>query len=172
MTDNHATSTPPEPTRLPLASETTTLALGAALARGALPGRVLFLSGDLGAGKTTLVRGLLRALGWTGRVKSPTYALVELYAVSGLNLYHFDFYRFKDSEEWVNSGFREHFNPESLCIVEWPEKAQGLLAPADLHITLEITGAPPAVGRRAAFVAHSASGRDWRRSALASLLAS
>ncbi len=87
-------------------------------------------------------------------------------------MYHFDFYRFKDSEEWVNSGFREHFNPESLCVVEWPEKAAGLLAPPDLHITLEITGALPAAGRRAGFVAHGAAGRDWRRSAFASLLAS
>ena len=67
------------PTRLPLASEEATLALGASLATGAQPGRVLFLSGDLGAGKTTLVRGLLRELGWAGRVKSPTYALLELY---------------------------------------------------------------------------------------------
>ena len=116
---------------------------------------MLFLSGDLGAGKTTLVRGLLRELGWTGRVKSPTYALVELYALSRLNLYHFDFYRFKDREEWVSSGFREHFNPESLCIVEWPEMAEGLLSPPDLHVTLEI--AEP--GRRAGFLAHSAAGR-------------
>ena len=158
----------PGPTRLPLASEQTTLALGAALAAGALPGRVLFLSGDLGAGKTTLVRGLLRALGWAGRVKSPTYALVELYALSRLNLYHFDFYRFKDREEWVSSGFREHFNPESLCIVEWPEMAEGLLSPPDLHITLEISGP----GRRAAFVAHTQAGREWRQSAFDSLLSS
>jgi len=155
-------------TRLPLASEEATLALGAALAAGAKPGRVLFLSGDLGAGKTTLVRGLLRELGWTGRVKSPTYSLVELYAVSRLNLYHFDFYRFKDREEWVSSGFREHFNPESLCIVEWPEMAEGLLSPPDLHITLEIHEP----GRRAGFLAPAAAGRDWRRSALASLLPS
>ena len=160
----------PKPTRLPLASEEATLALGAALAAGARPGRVLFLSGDLGAGKTTLVRGLLRALDWAGRVKSPTYALVELYALSRLDLYHFDFYRFKDREEWVSSGFREHFNPESLCIVEWPEKAAGLLAPADLQITLEITQTAPANGRRANFVAPSAAGRAWRQSALASLL--
>lgn len=172
MTDSHPPPAQPNPIRLPLAAESATLALGAALAHGALPGRVLHLSGDLGAGKTTLVRGLLRALGWTGRVKSPTYTLVELYAVSRLNLYHFDFYRFKDSEEWVNSGFREHFNPESLCIVEWPEKAQGLLAPPDLHITLEMVGVLPAVGRRAGFATHSAAGRDWRRSALASLLSS
>ncbi len=154
--------------QLPLASEDATLALGAALAKGASPGLVLFLSGDLGAGKTTLVRGLLRALGWTGRVKSPTYALVEHYTASRLDLYHFDFYRFKDREEWVNSGFREHFNPESLCVVEWPEKAGDLLPLPDLHLTLEVS--PP--GRRAAFETHSDAGRAWRRSALASLLRS
>ena len=158
----------PKPARLPLASEDATLALGAALAKGALAGRVLYLSGELGAGKTTLVRGLLRALGWTGRVKSPTYALVELYGLSGLHLYHFDFYRFKDREEWVNSGFREHFNPESLCIVEWPEMAGGLLPPPDLHVTLDISEP----GRRAGFLPHSTAGREWRQSALASLLRS
>ena len=158
----------PEPTRLPLATEAATLALGAALAKGAQPGRILFLSGELGAGKTTLVRGLLRALGWTGRVKSPSYTLVELYAVSRLNLYHFDFYRFKDSEEWVSSGFREHFNAASLCIVEWPERVAGWLPPPDLQVTLEIAG----TGRRAAFGVCSAAGRDWRASALAALLRS
>ena len=156
----------PKPARLPLASEDATLALGAALAKGALAGRVLYLSGELGVGKTTLVRGLLRALGWAGRVKSPTYALVEQYGLSGLNLYHFDFYRFKDREEWVNSGFREHFNPESLCIVEWPERAEGLLPPPDLHLTLEVSEP----GRRAGFLTHSAAGGEWRQSALASLL--
>ena len=156
----------PTSPRLPLASEAATLALGAALAKGALPGRVLFLSGDLGAGKTTLVRGLLRELGWTGRVKSPTYALVELYALSRLNLYHFDFYRFKDREEWVSSGFREHFNPESLCIVEWPEMAEGLLPLPDLHLTLEISEP----GRRASFTAHSPAGRQWRHASFSALL--
>ncbi len=156
----------PTPPRLPLASEAATLALGAALAKGALPGRVLFLSGELGAGKTTLVRGLLRELGWTGRVKSPTYALVELYALSRLNLHHFDFYRFKDREEWVSSGFREHFNPESLCIVEWPEMAEGLLPLPDLHLTLEISEP----GRRASFTAHSPAGRQWRHASFSALL--
>src|SRR6185295_2141170 len=104
-----------------LADEPATLALGAALAPQARPGRVLHLSGELGAGKTTLVRGLLRALGHAGRVKSPTYTLVELYAVSGLSFYHFDFYRFRDPSEWLSTGFRDAFNPENLCVVEWPE---------------------------------------------------
>src|SRR3970040_2186138 len=96
-----------------------TEALGAALAAGVAPGRVLHLRGELGTGKTTLVRGLLRALGHRGRVKSPSYSLLEPYTLSSLNLYHFDFYRFKDRSEWLSSGFREYFNPDSVCIVEW-----------------------------------------------------
>src|SRR3954465_4784748 len=108
---------------LKLADEAATLALGARLAAGAMPGRVLHLRGDLGAGKTTLVRGLLGALGHTGRVKSPTYTLVEVYTLSRLNFYHFDFYRFKHSSEWLASGFRDYFNPQSVCVVEWPERA-------------------------------------------------
>ena len=105
---------------------------------------MIYLSGELGSGKTTLVRGLLRALGYEGRVKSPTYTLVELYSVSRLNLYHFDFYRFKNRAEWLSSGFRDYFNPESVCVVEWPERAGDLLPPADLGIRLEISG----LGRR------------------------
>lgn len=142
---------------LKLPDESATLALGAALAGRASKGLVLYLRGDLGAGKTTLVRGLLRALGYRGRVKSPTYTLLEPYAISGLNFYHFDFYRFKDRTEWVSSGFREYFNPDTLCIVEWPERAGGLLAPADLGVTLEIDGA----GRRATLASHSAAGAAW-----------
>jgi tRNA threonylcarbamoyladenosine biosynthesis protein TsaE len=125
---------------LKLPDEAATLALGAALAPGAIAGRVLWLHGDLGAGKTTLVRGLLRALGHAGRVKSPTYALVEPYVVSGLHLYHFDFYRFEDDAEWVSSGFREYFSPDALCLVEWPERTGSLLAPPDLDISLAIDG--------------------------------
>jgi tRNA threonylcarbamoyladenosine biosynthesis protein TsaE len=142
---------------LKLPSEASTLRLGEALAAGAAPGRVLFISGDLGAGKTTLVRGLLRGLGYAGRAKSPTYALVEPYTLSRLDLYHFDFYRFKDRSEWLNSGFREHFNPGSLCVVEWPEKAGDLLAPPDLRIRLEIEGE----GRRAQLEARSEAGEAW-----------
>jgi len=134
-----------------------TLRLGEALATGAAPGRVLFISGDLGAGKTTLVRGLLRGLGYAGRAKSPSYALVEPYTFSSLDLYHFDFYRFKDRSEWLNSGFREHFNPGSVCVVEWPEKAGDLLSPPDLWIRLEFEGD----GRRARLESCSESGRAW-----------
>ena len=144
-----------------LPGEAATLALGAALAAQARPGRVLHLSGELGAGKTTLVRGLLRALGYAGRVKSPTYTLVELYTASRLSLYHFDFYRFSDPNEWLSSGFRDAFNPETLCIVEWPERAAGLLSPPDLSVGLEYSDA----GRAATLVAHSPAGEDWLDSA-------
>jgi tRNA threonylcarbamoyladenosine biosynthesis protein TsaE len=140
-----------------LADEAATLRLGAELAEWISPGRVLHLRGDLGSGKTTLVRGLLRALGHAGRVKSPTYTLVELYSVSSLNLYHFDFYRFKDRTEWLNSGFRDYFSPDSACIVEWPERAGDLLALPDLDLRLEFDGE----GRRASLAAHSDSGRSW-----------
>jgi tRNA threonylcarbamoyladenosine biosynthesis protein TsaE len=142
---------------LRLADSEATLRLGEALAAGVEPGRVLFISGDLGAGKTTLVRGLLRGLGYAGRAKSPTYALVEPYSFSRLDLYHFDFYRFKDRSEWLNSGFREHFNPGSVCIVEWPEKAGDLLSPPDVRIRLEFDGE----ARRASLEACSDAGRAW-----------
>ena len=140
--------------------------LGEALAAGAeagkLRGLVLHLRGELGSGKTTLVRGLLRALGYPGRVKSPTYTLVEPYSLLRLHLYNFDFYRFKDRSEWLSSGFREHFNPESLCIVEWPERAGGLVGPPDLEIHLRYH----AQGRTAALAAYSTPGEAWRDAAL------
>ena len=134
-----------------------TEALGAALASGARAGRVIHLRGDLGAGKTTLVRGLLRALGHAGRVKSPTYTLVEPYELSSLHFYHFDFYRLKNQEEWEQTGFREYFNGETLCAVEWPERAHGLLAPPDLDIELRFEGEH----RRARLDARSPDGEDW-----------
>lgn len=117
----------------------------------------MYLRGDLGAGKTTVVRGLLRALGYPGRVKSPTYTLVEPYSLSSLHFYHFDFYRFKDRSEWRNSGFRDYFNPHAFCVVEWPEKAGELLAPADVEVRLQIAGEE----REAHLEAHSDAGRSW-----------
>ncbi len=137
-----------------LADEPATLEFGARLARLLQPGVKLYVSGDLGAGKTTLVRGVLRALGVREKVKSPTYALVELYKLSKLDLYHFDFYRFNDPAEWVDAGLRELFTDAAVVIVEWPERAQGLLPQADLDLAL----APSGSGRQLGLVARSELG--------------
>lgn len=145
------------PSDISLPDAAATAALGAALAVGVAPGRVLHLKGDLAAGKTTLVRGLLRALGYAGRVKSPTYTLVEPYELSSLHFYHFDFYRFEDRSAWLSSGFREYFNPQAFCVVEWPEKAEGLLEAPDLEVRLQFAGE----ARRARLEARSAAGASW-----------
>jgi tRNA threonylcarbamoyladenosine biosynthesis protein TsaE len=121
-----------------LPDEAATLAFGGALAGALTPGLTIYLVGDLGAGKTTLARGVLRGLGYMGKVKSPTYTLVEVYTVSRLSLYHFDFYRFADPREWVDAGFREHFNPDTVCFVEWPEKAGEFLPTPDVRILLAV----------------------------------
>jgi tRNA threonylcarbamoyladenosine biosynthesis protein TsaE len=131
--------------------------LGAALAAGVAPGRVLHLKGELGSGKTTLARGLLQGLGFRGRVKSPTYPLVEPYELPSLHFYHFDFYRLRDASEWLSSGFREYFNPEAFCVVEWPERAGATLPPPDLEILLEHAGE----GRRAHLQAFTPAGEAW-----------
>ena len=130
---------------------------GEALAAGVRPGRVLHLRGELGSGKTTLVRGLLRGLGYAGRVKSPTYTLVEPYTLSKLHLYHFDFYRFKDRSEWLSSGFREYFSGDALCVVEWPERAGGLLPLPDLDLHLQFAGE----ARRATLEGRTPAGASW-----------
>lgn len=146
------------PVVLELQHEADTLALGRRLGEAALPGAVVHLHGDLGAGKTTLVRGMLRGLGFTGRVKSPTYTLVELYPFLKLSFYHFDFYRFEHPEEWLDAGFREYFNEDSLCVVEWPEKAGRELPSPDLEVTLEATEEG---GRRARLEARTEAGSAW-----------
>lgn len=123
-----------------------TEATGAALASILTPGLHIQLHGELGAGKTTFVRGLLRALGHTGPVKSPTYALVEEYVFplnvvdvgknSKIYFYHFDFYRFSRESEWLDAGFKDYFGPHAICAVEWPEHAGDLLPAPDLHVRL------------------------------------
>ena len=95
------------------------------------------LRGNLGAGKTTLVRHLLHALGVQGRIKSPTYAVVESYALPNLNIWHFDFYRFNDSGEWEDAGFRDIFSSSGLKLAEWPEKAAEFTPQADLVINID-----------------------------------
>lgn len=123
-----------------LCDEVATLDFGRRLAMTLSPGVSLWLIGDLGAGKTTFARGLLRGLGFFGRVKSPTYTLVELYSLSRFDVYHFDLYRIGNSFEWEEAGFREYFNETSVCLVEWPEKAEKVLPPPDIQIHLDFSG--------------------------------
>jgi tRNA threonylcarbamoyladenosine biosynthesis protein TsaE len=123
-----------------LPDEAATQRLGACLAPQLSGGLVVFLEGDLGAGKTTLVRALLRTLGHLGPVKSPTYSLVEVYVISSLYLYHFDFYRFESPEEFLDAGFGEYFNDTAVCLVEWPERAQGCVPSPDLRLRIHHAG--------------------------------
>lgn len=105
--------------------------------RPALADAYLELHGPLGAGKTTFVRHLLRALGVTGRIKSPTYAVLESYSLPGLVISHFDFYRFSDPREWADAGFREVFEQPGLKLAEWPEHAAAALPLADLRLYID-----------------------------------
>ena len=138
-------------------AEDDTLAFAQRLAGSpALRDAFIELHGDLGAGKTTLVRHLLRALGVQGRVKSPTYAVVEPYEVPGLAIWHFDFYRFADPREWEDAGFRDVFASPGLKLAEWPQNAAPVLPVADLVIRLE---AQADDSRVATLTAQSATGQ-------------
>lgn len=145
--------------RVRLPDEAATAALGRELAPLLAPGMVVWLNGDLGAGKTTLVRALLRGLGYAGSVKSPTYALVEVYVVSRLYWYHFDFYRFNEPGEFEDAGLGEYFRDDVVCLVEWPEKAVGYVPAADLDCVFRFVGESPESGRELDLVAHSEAGR-------------
>lgn len=141
---------------LELANEAATLAAGRQFAAQLRAGLTIYLHGDLGAGKTTFVRGVLQGLGYTGKVKSPTYSLVEPYSFSGYSFYHFDLYRFKDEEEWELAGFREYFNADSISFVEWPSKAIHLLPKPDVDIKLALSNQQQASnGRTIAFMVHT-----------------
>jgi len=151
--------------RIHLADADATARAGAAMASAAAGGMVIALHGDLGTGKTTLVRGALRARGWTGPVKSPTYTLVEYYPFSSLYFYHFDFYRFADPSEWETAGLADCFRSDSVCLVEWPERVAGLLPAADLDIAL--THAPAATGGRDMTLAATTEAGERCRAAIA-----
>jgi len=120
-----------------LADHDATMHAGGALAPGVHGGMIVTLSGELGAGKTTLVRGMLRGLGWSGPVKSPSFALVEHYQFPSLYFYHFDFYRVEGSDEWDSAGFAEYFHPESIAVIEWPARVSARLRAIDVEVNLE-----------------------------------
>ncbi|HVE50230.1 MAG TPA: tRNA (adenosine(37)-N6)-threonylcarbamoyltransferase complex ATPase subunit type 1 TsaE [Casimicrobiaceae bacterium] len=149
-----------QPLTLELSDAHATEAAGARIAPFLAPGMIVTLAGELGAGKTTLARGMLRALGWEGPVKSPTFTLVEHYPFSNLYLYHFDFYRFdtrsRNAVEWDDAGVAEAFRDDTVCLVEWPERVASLLPPVDLAITL---CADDEGGRRLEACANSDRGR-------------
>ena len=156
-------STPPLATlALHLPDEAATDALAQQLApfldgREGNFGGHIHLRGDLGAGKTAFSRALLRASGIKGRIKSPSYALLESYKVSNLYFYHLDFYRFSDSREWLDAGFRDLLRDDAVVLIEWPERAEGLLPPPDLLICLAYAGD----GRDATLTAYTARGQTW-----------
>ena len=150
-----------------LPDEAATLALGAALAQVVSPSAVIYLEGDLGAGKTTLVRGWLQKVGAGETAKSPTYTLVEPHVTSGLNLYHFDFYRFTIPEEFLDAGLDEYFAEQGICLVEWPDRAAPYLPAPDLRIQLMLEGA----GRRVRVESASERGCAWLNQLPATLVA-
>ena len=142
-------------TTFSLSDESATLKLGQQLALQLRAGGVLYLQGDLGAGKTTLSRGIIQSLGHSGAVKSPTYTLVEPYELPGLRVFHFDLYRLADPEELEFIGIRDYFDPGTVCIIEWPDRGGDMIPPPDLVLRLEKQGS----GRLASLVANSAAGQ-------------
>ena len=145
-------------TTIYLPNAAATGAAGARLAPVLAGGMIVTLSGALGAGKTTLVRGCLRELGWTGPVKSPTYTLVEHYPFSSLYFYHFDFYRFADPGEWDTAGLADCFRDDSVCMVEWPERVGPLLPSPDLALTFAHHKDAAVPGRELTLRAYSEAG--------------
>lgn len=153
--------------QLSLNNEAATLKLGQQLAQIISVGMIIYLQGELGAGKTTLVRGLLQGFGHQGKVKSPTYALVEPYEQLSLPIYHFDLYRLDDPESLEMIGLRDYLSPNSICVFEWPNKGVGFIPKPDLTFALECKSK----GREAIIVPGSELGigvlkqgeRIWRK---------
>lgn len=123
-----------------LADENDTLKLGERFAQLISPPLIIWLEGDLGAGKTTFTRGLLNALGYNGAVKSPTYNIVETYPFKGFNLHHFDLYRFQNPEEWLDAGLDELITADSIILIEWPQLGGDSAPPADIILNITING--------------------------------
>ena len=147
------------PVELHLPTEAATQQLGARLAPGLSAPRLLYMRGPLGAGKTTLVRGLLRGLGYDGPVKSPTFTLVEPYGFSAFTLYHFDLYRLNDPQELEFLGWRDYLEGNSVCVVEWPERGGALLPRPDLDVMIETNNGE----RSVRLIAHTSQGEVWLR---------
>lgn len=144
-----------------LCSEKEMKAFGARLIQACQSGGVITLKGDLGTGKTTIVRGALEACGITSGVRSPTYTLIENYELDGLSVAHFDLYRLADAEELEYLGFRDYLNEHTLCLIEWPQRAEGVLADAGLQLSLEYHQHCRHIEARA--------GNDWGKQVLHSL---
>ncbi|MBP9742813.1 MAG: tRNA (adenosine(37)-N6)-threonylcarbamoyltransferase complex ATPase subunit type 1 TsaE [Burkholderiales bacterium] len=115
-----------------------TLKFARQIAESIVPNLVIALRGDLGSGKTTLIRGVLQQLGVSGTIKSPTYTIVEPYAIHDLHIYHFDLYRFNAAHEWLDGGFDEYLTSGGICFIEWAEKAQGLISPLDWQLKISL----------------------------------
>ncbi|MGF0242204.1 tRNA (adenosine(37)-N6)-threonylcarbamoyltransferase complex ATPase subunit type 1 TsaE [Rhodococcus sp. IEGM1300] len=140
-----------------LADEEAMTAFGERIAKTTKGHGLIFLEGDLGAGKTTLSRGIIRGLGHVGAVKSPTFTLVEPYEIGDIRAFHFDLYRLVDPEELEYLGIRDYFDDDALCLIEWPQKGAGFLPKPDLTITIS----PQDSGRTLKILPQGARGESW-----------
>lgn len=140
-----------------MADEEAMVAFGKRIAEVTRGTGLIFLHGDLGAGKTTLSRGIIRGLGHTGAVKSPTFTLVEPYEIGDVRAFHFDLYRLVDPEELEYMGIRDYFDGDALCLIEWPDKGTGFLPKPDLTITIT----PHNHGRQLKLLSQSVRSESW-----------